>query len=165
MERGRSLSICKVKGHISRSLDGYLGNFIWFKSNCWFKLKIYMSGVCCYTQCWSCLIFLFVFYVPSTVRSFRDGSPIYCPLRRTWSSVNTLFPSGIEPRAVAWQSIKLLLRHASSTFFLIQFLKYVCSFDERAFKKFALEISIFPKWCHSEFIILHTRNFVFLGSI
>ena len=26
---------------------------------------------------------LFVFYVPSTVRSFRDGSPIYCPLRRT----------------------------------------------------------------------------------
>ena len=22
---------------------------MWFKSNCWFKLKIYMSGVCCYT--------------------------------------------------------------------------------------------------------------------
>ena len=34
MERGRSLLIFKVKGHISRSLDGYLGNFIWFKSNC-----------------------------------------------------------------------------------------------------------------------------------
>ena len=55
MERGRSLLIFKVKGHISRSLDGYLGNFMWFKSNCWFKLKIYMSGVCCYTQCCSCL--------------------------------------------------------------------------------------------------------------
>ena len=54
MERGRSLLIFKVKGHISRSLDGYLGNFMWFKSNCWFKLKIYMSGVCCYTQCCSC---------------------------------------------------------------------------------------------------------------
>ena len=54
MERGRSLLIFKVRGHISRSLDGYLGNFMWFKSNCWFKLKIYMLGVCCYTQCCSC---------------------------------------------------------------------------------------------------------------
>ena len=26
---------------------------------------------------------LFVFYDPSTARSFRDGNPIYCPLRRT----------------------------------------------------------------------------------
>ena len=26
---------------------------------------------------------LVVFYVPSTARSFRDGTPIYCPLRRT----------------------------------------------------------------------------------
>ena len=26
---------------------------------------------------------LFVFYVPSTARSFRDSNPIYCPLRRT----------------------------------------------------------------------------------
>ena len=26
---------------------------------------------------------LVVFNVPSTVRSFRDGTPIYCPLRRT----------------------------------------------------------------------------------
>ena len=54
MERGRSLLIFKVKGHISRSLDGYLGNFMWFKTNYWFKLKIYMSSVCCYTQCCSC---------------------------------------------------------------------------------------------------------------
>ena len=57
---------------------------------------------------------LFVFYVPSTARSFRDGTPIYCPLRKTWSSVNTPFPPGIEPRTVAWQSITLPLRHASS---------------------------------------------------
>ena len=48
---------------------------------------------------------LFVFYVPSTARSFRDGNPIYCPLRRTRSSVNTPFQPGIEPRAVAWRSI------------------------------------------------------------
>ena len=54
MEREVSLLIFKVKGHISRSLDGYLGNFMWFKSNCWFELKIYMSGVCCYIQCCSC---------------------------------------------------------------------------------------------------------------
>ena len=37
--------------------------------------------------CW-----LVVFYVTSTARSFRDGTPIYCPLRRTWSSVNTPYP-------------------------------------------------------------------------
>ena len=38
---------------------------------------------------------LVVFSIPSTVRSFpcRYGTPIYmyCPLRRTWSSVLTLF--------------------------------------------------------------------------
>ena len=32
---------------------------------------------------------------------FRDGTPIYCHLRRTRSSVNTPFQPGIEPRAVA----------------------------------------------------------------
>ena len=26
---------------------------------------------------------LFLFHIPSTARSFRDGTPIYCPLRRT----------------------------------------------------------------------------------
>ena len=57
---------------------------------------------------------LVVFYVPSTARSFRDGTTIYCPLQRTWSSVFTPFPSGIEPRAVAWQFIALPLRNASS---------------------------------------------------
>ena len=63
---------------------------------------------------------LFV-YVPSTARSFRDGTPVYCPLRRTRSSVNTPFPTGIEPWAVAWQSITLPLRHASSLFFFFLF--------------------------------------------
>ena len=57
---------------------------------------------------------LFVFYVPSTARSFRDGTLIYWPLQRTWSSVNIPFPPGIKPRAVVWQSITLPLRHASS---------------------------------------------------
>ena len=33
--------------------------------------------------------YLVAFYVPSTARSFRDGAPINCPFRRTWSSVNT----------------------------------------------------------------------------
>ena len=51
------------------------------------------------------LNWLDVFYVPSTARSFRDGMPIYCPLQRTWSSIFKPFPQGIEPRAVAWQSI------------------------------------------------------------
>ena len=44
---------------------------------------------------------LVVFYVPSTARSFRDGTPIYCPLRRTWSSVNTPFRESNPGRRVA----------------------------------------------------------------
>ena len=39
------------------------------------------------------LSWMVVFYVPSTARSFRDGTPIYCLLRRTWSSDFTSFPS------------------------------------------------------------------------
>ena len=58
---------------------------------------------------------LVVFNVPSTARSFRDGTPNYCPLRRTWSSINTPFRPGIELRNVARQSITLPLRYASST--------------------------------------------------
>ena len=51
---------------------------------------------------------LVVFNVPSTARSFRNGTPftVHC---------EGLFPSGIEPRADAWQSITIPLRHASST--------------------------------------------------
>ena len=65
---------------------------LWF----WICFEMYINIV-------SVSVCLFVFYVPSTARSFRDGTPIYCPLRRTWSSVNTPFPPGIEPRTVAWQ--------------------------------------------------------------
>ena len=56
---------------------------------------------------------LVVFNVPSTPRSFRDGTPIYCPLRRTWSLINTPFRPGIEPRAVAWQYLQLPGLHAA----------------------------------------------------
>ena len=73
---------------------------------------------------------LVVLSVPSTARSFRDCTPIYCPLQRTISSVFTPFPPGIEPRAVAWQSITQPLRHAS--FDLMRNLynyndEYICS--------------------------------------
>ena len=61
------------------------------------------------------LCWLVVFNISSIARSFRDGTPIYCPLWRTWSSINTPFRPGIEPQAVAWQSITLPLRYASST--------------------------------------------------
>ena len=63
----------------------------------------------CYPKRWY-IPWLVVFNVPSTARSFRDGAPIYCPLLRTWSSVLTPSPPGIEPRVVAWQSIKEPLR-------------------------------------------------------
>ena len=53
---------------------------------------------------------LFVFHVPSTARSFRDDTPVYCPLRRTYT-----VPTGNRTRVVAWQSITLTLRHTSST--------------------------------------------------
>ena len=43
---------------------------------------------------------LVVFSLPSTARSFRDSTPIYCPLRRTWLLVFTPFPLGIELRRV-----------------------------------------------------------------
>ena len=33
-------------------------------------------------------------YVPSTARSFRDGTPTYCPLWRTWSSGFYTVPTG-----------------------------------------------------------------------
>ena len=36
---------------------------------------------------------LVVFYVPSTARSFRDSTSIYCPLRRTWSLVFYTVPN------------------------------------------------------------------------
>ena len=52
---------------------------------------------------------LVVFNVPSTARSFRDGTPIYCPLQRTWSSINTPFGPGIEPRAVVHTSLVLYM--------------------------------------------------------
>ena len=99
----------------------------------WYRICLETYNMCCLPLCFPLfsvhatikilinvsLIYgwLVVFYVPSTARSFRDGTLIYCPLQRTWSSVFTLFPPGIEPQAIAWQSITLLLRHASFTFF------------------------------------------------
>ena len=64
-------------------------------------------------RCWKSTL-LVVFNVPSTARSFRGGTPIFCPLRRTWSSGFIPSPPGIEPRVVAWQSITQPLHHASS---------------------------------------------------
>ena len=37
----------------------------------------------CDCVCACVYVYLFVFYVPSTARTFRDGTPIYCPLRGT----------------------------------------------------------------------------------
>ena len=74
----------------------------------WIAERLTLHNICLF-------VCLFVFNVPSTARSFRDGTPIYCPLRRTWSSVNTPSRPGIEPGAVAWQFITLPLRHGRSS--------------------------------------------------
>ena len=39
--------------------------------------------VCVCVSVCVCVVWFVVFNVPSTARSFRDGTPIYCPLRRT----------------------------------------------------------------------------------
>ena len=44
------------------------------------KVIISFIHLIAYNKLYVCL---FVFNVLSTARSFRDGTPIYCPLRRT----------------------------------------------------------------------------------
>ena len=92
-------------------------------SSCIFLLKIpdlKKSHIYTGVHRWWLFGWLVVFYILSTARSFRDSAPIYSPLRRMWSSVLKPFPPGIEPRAVAWQSITLPLRHTSSTLLFLR---------------------------------------------
>ena len=117
--------IVKAKDHVQFDINFYSESFH----------ICYADSLCC-ADCWSStgehsyisffiiffmfwwyfnLVCLFVFNIPSTARSFRDGTHIYCPLRRTWSSVNTPSRPGIEPGAVAWQFITLPLPHGCST--------------------------------------------------
>ena len=58
-------------------------------------------------------------------------------MRRTWSSINTPFWPGFEPRVVAWQSITLPLRYASSV---------LCWMAFNANKT--------PKWINQSFIMI-----------
>ena len=98
-----------------------------------------------------CMVgWLVVFNVPSTARSFRDGTPIYCPLRRTCSSINTPFRPGIEPRGVAWQSITLPLRYASST--------HICMLAEQNKNHSTLVLYIIPQKYNSLPIIAWIQN-------
>ena len=116
-----------------------------FKISCVFYLRKKITywkkiiKLIIYTVCIILDVCLFVFNVPSTARSFRDGTPIYCPLRRTWSSVNTPSRPGIELRAVAWQSITLPLCHGKllHTWCLLSFVFYKF-FSLRYFWKFPL---------------------------
>ena len=80
---------------------------------------------------------------------FKDGTPIYSPLWRTWSSVFTPFPPGIEPRAVAWQSITLPLRHTSSSWAYVFSGSHfkVFAHREEYTKKFLVKIQIFKGQC------------------
>ena len=60
---------------------------------------------------------LFVFYVPSPARSFRNGTPYTVPCKGREAQFLHRFYWESNPRAhaVAWQCITLSLHHASST--------------------------------------------------
>ena len=76
----RDLLIIRIVFYIPRlSFQHVFLTFVWD----WFKFEAWFG-------------WLVVFNVPSTARSFRDGTPIYCPLRMTWSSINSLHRSDRE---------------------------------------------------------------------
>ena len=114
--------------------------------------KTYMYNLCDNinnSKFWFLLVgWLVVFHVPSTVRSFRDGNPIYCPLRRMWSSVFTPFPPGIEPGTVTWQSMTLLLCHTSSDIWLLYFsltLSWGITHDQNNIQSYLKYLYNFPE--------------------
>ena len=68
------------------------------------------------------MVFFFIKYILLVI--YYDGTPINCPLRRTWSVVNTPLPPGIEPRAVACRSICTIARFLDS-FYLYRYFIYI----------------------------------------
>ena len=88
-------------------------------------LSLLTTLVCVLHLSMTCVGWLVMFYVPSTAMSFREGTPIYCPLRRTRSSVFTPSPSGNELQNVTWQSITLPLRYARSTITYVRPNRYI----------------------------------------
>ena len=121
----KSTKMCHLNFR-SLNWDIFTDSIAWYHSTTQVDKKVIWLVMCYYyinhkifwhNHIYSMLVgWLVVFYVPSTARSLRDSTPIYCPLRRTWSWVNSPFPPGIKPRAVTWHSITLPLRQSSSTF-------------------------------------------------
>ena len=100
---------------LSNSRNSHFGRKLWCRPtltiprfidnpNCILYTKTQLPACFSYfcvrlVQIWSWIWlvgWLVVFNVPSTARSFRDGTPIYCPLRMTWSSINSLHRSDRE---------------------------------------------------------------------
>ena len=101
-------------------------------------------------------------YVPSTARSFRDGTPINCPLQRTWSLVFTPFQPGIVP----WHTITQPLRHASSTSFYVCFLNLnVCFFSYLIFQFFFILIGVFHEADSDQFVCLLESNVALTSEV
>ena len=70
-----------------------------------------------------------VFYVPLTARSFRDGTPIYCPLQRRRSLVNTTGNQTPGRRMPVHYSTaaprKLLYWILSTVYYTCHYMKYL----------------------------------------
>ena len=75
-----------------------------------------------------CIIFglswFIVFNFPSTTRSFRVGSPIYCPLRRTLKLGFYTVPTGNRTPGGSVAVHDITASHASSSFLIALSLRY-----------------------------------------
>ena len=105
---------------------------------------------------------LVVLNVPSTARSFRDCTPIYCPLRRTWSSINTPFRLGIEHRAVAWQSLSIYLSSYNLyTLIIVIWEKVYCPVRDLEPATAVIPVAFSYRWANHvrQILLIPTKNY------
>ena len=86
------------------------------------QIRVSQMHLCSFLLCYHfCFILLVVFSVPSTVRSFRDDTSIYCLLRRTWSSFFYTIPTRNRTLGHHVAVHYTTACHASSSIFVLYF--------------------------------------------